>query len=66
MTTLVISLIVIVIFLAIALFISQCESTGGLCGSYSLVPGILIAMVLVLAIVVLIGFGTGNIAINFK
>jgi len=66
MVFLLIVTLVIAIFLAAALFVSVLESGSGFCGDASFVPGILVVMFVVVAIIVTIGFITSNIGVWVK
>lgn len=66
MTFLLVLALVIAIFLAVALCVSVFERTGGLCGDSSFVPGIIVAMFVVVMVIVTIGFFTGNIGVWVK
>lgn len=66
MTTIILCLIVIVIFLLGALILMAAEASGGYIGDSSMVPVCLFVMVLLVGAVLFIGFLAGNLGVWFK
>ncbi len=64
MLTLILS--VIIVFLALSLLLGSIEARCGTLGDSSMVPGLMLVMVLLVAGIIIGGFLTGHITLSFN